>query len=194
MQNRCETQFKIQKHTFSKIKFYLLEKKEVNKGIEKKNKLIFQYEGFFSVRKSWKTRNWRCERRPKKKRREDKNNLNQVEYGTRKTCVRRIKNKRKEKNTKRTKWTKKEDEQMKKNAKKKRKKPEEISKNIFLPKKKREEERKKNNKVRKKGRVSKGSNRKPSLSKKTKRKISKKKKKNFSQREETFCSPNNLSK
>ena len=64
---------------------------------------------------------------------------------------------------------------MKKNAKKKRKKPEEISKKIFLLKKKREEERKKNNKVRKKGRVSKGSNRKPSLSKKTKRKISKKK-------------------
>ena len=43
MQNRCETQFKISKNTFSKMKFFLSEIKKSTKGIEE----TFQNEGFF---------------------------------------------------------------------------------------------------------------------------------------------------
>ena len=49
--NKCETQFKIQ-NTFSKIKFYLLEKKEVNKKeSKKKTSGHFNTKGFFGSKK-----------------------------------------------------------------------------------------------------------------------------------------------
>ena len=72
MQNRCETQFKIQKHTFSKIKFYLLEKKEVNKrNRKKKTSGHFNTNGFFGSKNLKNTkREMRKETKKEKKRRQ----------------------------------------------------------------------------------------------------------------------------
>ena len=169
MQNRCETQFKIKKIHFQKLT-YLLENRKSTKGIEKKTKWTFQYERFFWFEKVEKHETGDAvdvERRQKnKKRREDKKTLNQMENGTRKTCVRKIKTRGKRKTQReQSEKTKKRRRTNEEKCKEEEQKPEQMSKTFFF-KKKGEEEKKKNDKVRQKGRVSKGSNEKPSFSKK----------------------------
>ena len=50
MQNRCETQFKIQKHTFSKINFFVGKKRNSTKGIEK-NQVDISIRRVFGLKK-----------------------------------------------------------------------------------------------------------------------------------------------
>ena len=104
--------FQNQNNTFSKINLFVGEKGSQQRN-RKKNKSIFQYEGFL-VRKCWKHETGDAKGDKKK------NNMNQMENGTRKTCVRKIKTRRKRK-TQREQSEKKGDEQMKKIAKKKTK-------------------------------------------------------------------------
>ena len=51
MQNRCETQFKIQKHTFSKINLFVEEKRNQQKESKKKPSGHFNTKGFFLFEK-----------------------------------------------------------------------------------------------------------------------------------------------
>ena len=54
---------------FQKISFTCWRKRKSTKESKKKNKWIFQYEGFFLFEKVEKTRNGRCERRQKERKR-----------------------------------------------------------------------------------------------------------------------------
>ena len=94
MQNKCETQFKIQNNTFSKIEFYLLEKnKEVNKKESKKPSGHFNTKVFcFENVEKHEIGDAEGDKKKRKK-----NNLNQMEHGTRKTCARKIKTRGKRK-------------------------------------------------------------------------------------------------
>ena len=61
LNDRCETQFKIEKNTFSKMKFFLSEKRKSTKGIEKPRR-HFKTKVCFKVPKiEKKTQYWRCE-------------------------------------------------------------------------------------------------------------------------------------
>ena len=82
----------------------MLEKKEVNKRNRKKTKWTFQYEGFFFCSK--KLKNTKLEMRKETKKRKEREDTKQYEPGgkwNKKNMCSKNKNKRKEKNTKRTK-------------------------------------------------------------------------------------------
>ena len=108
------------KNTFSKIKFYLLEKKDVNKGIEKKSGYFNTKVFLFCSKKLKNTKREMRKETPKKEREHTKqfepdgkwNKKNMFEKKTRGKSK-----KRREQSEKK----KKRDEQMKKNAKKKTK-------------------------------------------------------------------------
>ena len=161
MQNRCETQFKT--IHFRRLTLICWRKRKSTKGIEK-TKWTLQYEGFL-VRKCRKTRNWRWERRQKK--RKEREDTKQFEPGgkwNRKNMCSKIKgifSKKKKQEEKRktqnkVKKEKKETNKWKK-CKEEDKKPEETSKKIF-PSIKRRRRKKEKSKWDKRQGFKKGSN------------------------------------
>ena len=121
------------KNTFSKFKFYLLEKKEVNKGIEKKNKLIFLIRRVFSELKKHETGDAKGDQKRKEK---TQNNLNQMENGTRKTCS---KNKKQEEREKHKEYKVNKEKRRRTNeekCKEEDQKPEQMTKEVFSSQKK----------------------------------------------------------
>ena len=96
---------------------------------------------FFCSKKLKNTKREMRKETPKRKEK-TQNNLNQMENGTRKTCVQKNIIKRKEKNTKRTKWTKKRRRTNEEKCKEEDHKPEQMSKKFFLQKKKKERKKK----------------------------------------------------
>ena len=130
---------------------------------------------FFGSKKLKNTKREMRKETPKKKKREDTNNLNQVENGTRKTCDRKIKQEESEKHKeKKVKKAKEETNKKRKMQRRRQKNRGDKQEEFFLQQK--GEEEKKNNQIGTKGRVSRGSNKNLILKEKCKKERMKKKK------------------